>query len=60
MHYLSEILGFRRGWTEFFHFLGYYAAWDGFKPTFRDYLSVPSSRVKMSKNILALEDGTDR
>ena len=29
--------------------LCYYAAWGGLKPTFRDYLSVPSSRVKMSK-----------
>jgi hypothetical protein len=31
---------------EFFRLLGYYAAWGGFKPTFRDYLSAPSSRVK--------------
>ena len=38
----------RSGWTEFSCLLGYYAAWSGFKPTFRDYLSVPSSRVKVS------------
>jgi hypothetical protein len=35
----------------------------GLKPTFRDYLSVPLSRVKLSKkklDSLTLEDGTDR
>ena len=45
-----DILGFLRGWTEFFFLLGYYAAWGGFKPTFRNYLS----------DILTLEDGTGR
>jgi hypothetical protein len=30
--------------------MGYYATKSGLKPTFRDYLSVPSSRVKLSKN----------
>ena len=44
-----EVVGFRRGWTEFFRLLGYHAAWDGLKPTFRDYLSVQFSNVKMSK-----------
>ena len=29
--------------------LGYYVAWRGLKPTFRDYLSLPSSKVKLSK-----------
>jgi hypothetical protein len=53
-------------------FLGYYAALSGSSvPTFRDNLSVPSSRVKMfkkkgvlhpwrRKDFLALENGTDR
>ena len=40
-----EIVGFCRGWTEFFRVLCYYSAWGGLKPTFRDYLSVPSWRV---------------
>jgi hypothetical protein len=44
--------------------LGYYAASSSnFLPTFRDKLSVPSSRVENPKRIqgfLALEDGTDR
>jgi hypothetical protein len=38
--------------------LGYYAAPSGNPlPTFRDNVSVPSSRVKIQ--VLALEDGTD-
>ena len=32
---------------QLFCLLGYYAAQDNLKPTFRDYLSVPSSRVKL-------------
>jgi hypothetical protein len=45
--------------------LGYYAALSGSSvPTIRDNLSVPSSRVKMSKkkalDFLILEDGTAR
>ena len=45
--YILEIAGFRRGWTEFFLFLGHYEAWDDFKPTFRYYLSVPPTKVKL-------------
>ena len=41
---LSEIVG----WTEFFRVLGYYAAYGGLKQ-FRNYLSVPSSRAKLSE-----------
>jgi hypothetical protein len=41
-----EIAYLRHGWTELFRFMGYYEAWDGLKPTFRDYLSVPSLRTK--------------
>jgi hypothetical protein len=41
------MLGFCRGWTEFFRLLGYYAEWGGLKQTFRDYLSVLPSRVKL-------------
>jgi hypothetical protein len=36
---------------EFFRFLCYYAMWGSFKATFRDYVSVPSSRVKISKKM---------
>jgi hypothetical protein len=37
-----------------------YAASCGYLlPTFRDNLSIPSLRVKKSKNCLTLEDGTD-
>ena len=50
---LHDIIGFRRSWTEFFRLLGYYAAWCSFKPTFRDYISVPSSRVRLSKKNIA-------
>jgi hypothetical protein len=32
-------------------FLGYYAVYDDLKPTFREYLSIPSSRVKLSKKL---------
>jgi hypothetical protein len=33
---------------ELFRLLGYYAAWGGLQPTFRDYLSVPFSSAKLS------------
>jgi hypothetical protein len=54
--------------TEFFCLLGYYAAWGGLKPTFRDNLPVLLSRIKISElllghlslNILILDDGPDR
>ena len=36
-----EIAGHHRGWTEFIRLLGYYEAYGGLKPMFRDYLSVP-------------------
>ena len=58
---IAETAGFRHRWTEFFRRLGYYTAWSGLKPTFRDYLSIQSLRVKMSKkHIVILEDGADR
>jgi hypothetical protein len=44
--------------TELFRLLVWYAAWDGLKPTFWVYLSVPSSGVKVDS--LTLEDGADR
>jgi hypothetical protein len=34
---------------EFFRLLDYYLAWEEFKPTFRNYISVTSSTAKMSK-----------
>jgi len=47
---LCMILGFRREVDEICALLGYYAECsDNFLPTFRDNLSVPSSRVKNSK-----------
>ena len=39
---------------KFFRLLGYYAAWGGFKSTFRDYLLVPSSRDKLSHNLFCI------
>jgi hypothetical protein len=45
------------------YFLGYYEALSGNSvPTFRDNLTVPSSRVKKSKKVdfLILEDGTNK
>jgi hypothetical protein len=62
---LSVISGFRRDADEICALLGYKAASRGnFLPTFRDNVSVPSSRVKNSKtprflDILTLDDGTD-
>jgi hypothetical protein len=35
--------------TQIIRLLGYYAAKAGLKPAFQNYLSVPSSRVKLSK-----------
>jgi hypothetical protein len=51
---MCEIVGFRRGWNEVSRLLGYYAACGGLTPTFREYLSVPSSRVKQAKDCLTL------
>jgi hypothetical protein len=64
------ISGFRRDVNEICALLGCYAAQSGDSvPTFGENLSVPSSRVKISKKkaqeesfilgILILEDGTD-
>jgi hypothetical protein len=60
------ISGFRRDVTEICALLEYYAAMSGSSvPTFRDNLSVPSSRVKKANKkvfflvFLTLEDGTD-
>ena len=36
----------------FFHFVGYYAALGDLKPTFRDYLTVPPSMVKLSQTTI--------
>jgi hypothetical protein len=49
-HGLCVIAGFRRGADEICSLLGYYIALNGSSlPTFRDNLSVPSSRVKKYK-----------
>ena len=48
LNIFSEIVGFRRGWTKFFRPLGYSTVLRGLKATFREYLSVPSSKIKMS------------
>jgi hypothetical protein len=54
------ISGFRRDCDEICALLGNYAALSvNPLPTFRDNVSVPSSRVKKSKKFLTLEDGTD-
>jgi hypothetical protein len=47
-----EIVGFRGGWIGFFRLLGYYAAWSGFKPTFREYLPLSYARIKIYKKTL--------
>ena len=49
---LSHIASFRRRWTEFFRLLGYYAALNGPKPTFRNHLSVPSYMINLTKEEL--------
>ena len=41
------IVGYRSGLTELFRVLGYYAAYGGYKQTFRDYLLITSPRVKL-------------
>jgi hypothetical protein len=61
---LLEFSGFRRDVDENCAFLAYYAASIGNPlPTFRDNVSVTSSRVKKSKkkkkDLLTLENGTD-
>jgi hypothetical protein len=56
---IFSISGFRRDVHDICALLVYHAASCGkFLPTFRDSVSVPSSRVK-SPRLLALEDGTD-
>jgi hypothetical protein len=51
------ISGFRRDVDEIFAILGYYAALSGNSlPTFRENVSVPSSRVKKFLDFLTLED----
>lgn len=47
---------------KFFRLLGHYTAWDSFKITFRKYLAVPSSRVKLSffLDSFTLKYGNDR
>jgi hypothetical protein len=46
------VSGFRRGVNEIFALLEFYAAYiASLSPTFRDNLSVPSSRVKQSKTL---------
>jgi hypothetical protein len=51
------ISGFRRDVNEICALLGYYAALcGGYVATFRDKLSVPSSKVKKSKKKKTLED----
>ena len=52
--YMSESVmsGFPRGVNQIFALLGFYEAYSGNSiPTFRDNLSVPSSRVKQSKKM---------
>jgi hypothetical protein len=59
---VSFISGFRRHVDEIYALLGCYAASSGNTlPTFRDHISVLSSRVKKkkSKDFVTLEDGTD-
>ena len=46
-----EIVEFHRGWTEFFHILGYYAVWGALKPTFRHYLQ-EFEILKMSPTVV--------
>jgi hypothetical protein len=59
---VNSISGFRRDVDEICTLLGYYAASCGKRlPTFRDKVSVPSSRVKSldSWGLLTLDDGTN-
>jgi hypothetical protein len=62
---ISVISGFHRDVDEICAVLGCYAASSGnLLPTFRDNVSVPSSRVKKSNeaaslDFLTLKDGTD-
>jgi hypothetical protein len=59
---LTLISGFRRDVDVICCLLGNYtASCVNYLPTFRDYVSVPSSRVKIPsrKGILTREDGTD-
>ena len=53
------ILGFHHGWNEFFCLLVCHLASGGLILTFWDYLSVPSSGVKLEWLSLTFEDKTD-
>jgi hypothetical protein len=55
------ISGFRHDFADIYALLGHYAAWSGnLLLMFRDYLSVPASRMKKAwLDFLTLEDGTD-
>ena len=44
---LNRIFPILTLFSEFFRLLCYYAVWGGLKPTFRDYLSVRSLKVKL-------------
>ena len=46
----AKTVEFCRGSTEFVRLLGYYEAWADLKPTFRDYLSVPSNHLTPRNN----------
>jgi hypothetical protein len=57
----NKELGSDKSSREFFRLLGYYVAYGGFKPAFRDYLAVPSPRVKLPSSWTAnIEDVTAR
>jgi hypothetical protein len=53
----EEYVFSKQGCLELFCLVGYYALQGCLKPMFRDYLWVPSYRVKLSKK--TLEYGTD-
>jgi len=47
--------------TEIYDHLGFYTAWiDSLLLTFRDHLSIPSSKVKQSKKNAISEEGSSR
>ena len=46
---IGDVKWFKEIEIELFRLLGFDAAWGGLKATFRDYLSVPSTRVTMCK-----------
>ena len=49
-----QIVDFRRGWTQFFRLLSYYATWDGLKPTFRDCLLKKETSWQSTINLINL------